>query len=82
MWKKQVLFIGTQAVRMLLLTFLAGALWIGANGVLALAATVAGYGCCMAWAVHTLKGVSGDLAGFALCAGELFGLAAMAVLNA
>ena len=32
----------------------------------------------MAWAYHTLKGVSGDLAGFALSIGECAALVALA----
>jgi cobalamin synthase len=34
----------------------------------------------MAWAYKDLKGVSGDVAGFALVIGELCGLFAMAVV--
>lgn len=68
------------AMVMLLLTLLAGGLWIGVGGIVCLAATVVGYGCAMFWCVHTLKGVSGDLAGFSLCVGELCGLIALALI--
>ena len=40
----------------------------------------AGYTAAMAWAYHTLDGVSGDLAGYSLCIGELCGLAALAII--
>ena len=52
---------------------------IGGNAALSLLLTTLGYAIAMAWAVRTLKGVSGDLAGYALCVGELCGLAALAV---
>lgn len=65
---------------MLLVTFVACGLWLGGAAVLALVAAVIGYITAMVWAVHTLKGVSGDLAGYALCIGELCGLAALAVI--
>lgn len=68
------------ALLMLALTLLAGGLWLGGAGLVVLIATVAGYGLAMAWAVHVLKGVSGDLAGCALCVGEFCGLVALAIL--
>lgn len=64
---------------MLLITIAAGWIWIGGTAAVCLAATVTGYASAMIWAVHTMKGVSGDLAGYALCIGELCGLAAIAV---
>lgn len=67
------------AAIMLLLTVAIGWIWLGAESVICLAAIIAGYAAAMAWAVHTMKGVSGDLAGYALCVGELCGLAALAV---
>lgn len=67
------------SVVMLALTIAIGWIWIGTSAALSLACTVIGYGAAMAWAVHTLKGVSGDLAGYSLCIGELCGLAALAV---
>lgn len=67
------------ATVILVLTLLTGWIWLGASTALTLLATVVGYVCAMAWAVRTLKGVSGDLAGYALCIGELCGLAALAV---
>lgn len=68
------------ALVMLLITFLICGLWLGSAAVLAVCATVIGYIAAMAWAVHTLKGVSGDLAGYALCIGEVCGLAALAII--
>lgn len=65
---------------MLMVTLLTCGLWLGSAAVLAVYATVIGYIAAMAWAIHTLKGVSGDLAGYALCIGELCGLAALAVI--
>ena len=67
------------AAIMLLLTVAIGWIWLGAESVICLAAIIAGYAAAMAWAVHTMKGVSGDLAGYALCVGELCGLTALAV---
>ena len=66
------------AIVMLLITIITGWLWIGGSAALAISMTVIGYAAAMAWAVHTLKGVSGDLAGYALCIGELCGLIALA----
>ena len=67
------------AITMLILTIITGWIWIGGNAALSLLLTTLGYAIAMAWAVRTLKGVSGDLAGYALCVGELCGLAALAV---
>ena len=39
-----------------------------------------GYALAMAWAYRTMQGVSGDLAGFSLCTGELCGLIALAIV--
>lgn len=64
---------------MLTLTVLIGWIWIGATAALSLITVIIGYGIAMAWAVHTLKGVSGDLAGYSLCIGELCGIAALAI---
>lgn len=65
------------ALSMLALTFVAGGIWLG--GIWSLLFTAAGYAAAMTFAVRTMKGVSGDLAGYALCVGELCGLAALAV---
>ena len=62
-----------------ILSMLAGVLWLG-RGVIALAATTLGYALAMLWAARTLKGVSGDLAGFALSIAETCGLAVLACL--
>lgn len=74
--------LGTPAAAavMLALTLLIGGLWIGVDGIICLIAVFAGYACAMFWCAHTLKGVSGDLAGFSLCVGELCGLIALAIL--
>lgn len=68
------------AIAMLILTILIGWIWLGGSAALCLLITVAGYAAAMGWAVHTLQGVSGDLAGYALCIGELCSLAALAIL--
>lgn len=72
---------GTPAATLLMLalTFAAGGVWIGARCILALSAVVVGYALAMHFAARTLKGVSGDLAGYALCIGELCGLIAIAI---
>ena len=67
------------ALVMLALTLLAGALWLGRSAVGPLLAVVAGYSAAMLCAMRSLRGVSGDLAGYALCVGELCGLAAMSI---
>jgi len=67
------------AMVMLLLTVLTGWLWLGSSAVLCLIAVLICYAAAITWAVHTMKGVSGDLAGYALCIGELCGLAALAI---
>lgn len=67
------------AIAMLLVTVAAGWLWLGGTAVLSIAAVVIGYAAAMTWAVRTMKGVSGDLAGYSLCIGELCGLIALAV---
>ena len=53
----------------------------GRTGLTAALATAAGFTWAMTRAYKELKGVSGDLTGFALTIGEWCGLAAMAVLN-
>ena len=67
------------AIIMLVIALITGWLWLGNSAVLCLAAVTAGYTIAIAWAVHTMKGVSGDLAGYALCIGELCGLAALSI---
>ena len=44
---------------------------------IALLIETAVYAAAMAWACHTLRGVSGDVAGFALSAAECAGLIAL-----
>lgn len=68
------------ALVMLALTAAIAWLWLGCEAVLCLAAVVSGYAAAMIWAVRTMKGVSGDLAGYSLCVGELCGLAMLAIL--
>ncbi len=46
-----------------------------------LAATALGYALAMLWAYRALRGVSGDLAGFSLCIGELCGIIALAIAS-
>lgn len=67
------------AAVMLAVTLAAGAIWLGLPGFACLGAAALGYAGSMAWAVHTLKGVSGDLAGYSLCVGELCGLIVLAL---
>ena len=69
------------AAVMLAVTVLTGTLWLGAPGFSAAVATAAGYGLSMLWLYRTLKGVSGDLAGFSLSVAELCGMAALAVFG-
>ena len=70
-------FVPLSAAAMLVLTILAGLLWCGTA--LPLFFTVLGYCAAMFFAVRTMKGVSGDLAGYSLCIGELAGVAALAI---
>ena len=69
------------ALIMLVAAFAGGCFWLGLSAVICLAAVVVGYCAAMYWCVRTLKGVSGDLAGFSLCVGELSGLIALAVIR-
>lgn len=69
----------------LILVFL-GALalsWLsaGVGGVIVSAAVVFGYAGALIYAYTDLKGISGDVAGFALVIGELCGLTALAVIG-
>jgi adenosylcobinamide-GDP ribazoletransferase len=52
----------------------------GIHGLIVVGSVILGFTAAMARAYTTLKGVSGDLAGFALVIGELCGLAALAIL--
>lgn len=67
------------AVCLLVFSFVLGGLAMGYRCILALAFTFAGYALAMARARKSLGGVSGDLAGYSLCIGELCGLIALAV---
>jgi len=51
-----------------------------ADGLMVAVSVVAGSTGALAWAYRDLKGVSGDLAGFALVIGELCGLVTMAII--
>lgn len=62
------------------ITIVAGVVWLGAPAAALLVETVA-YAAAMAWAFRTLKGVSGDLAGFALTISECCALIALAVIG-
>ena len=59
------------------LSVIACAVWPSACAV-ALLAETAVYAAAMAWACHTMKGVSGDLAGFALTLSECAALVVLA----
>lgn len=65
---------------MWLITMLACGLWLGGRAV-ALAVESLAYGAAMLWGYRTLKGVSGDVAGFALTVSECAGLIALANLH-
>ena len=52
----------------------------GIQGLIVTGSVISGFTAAMAYAYKDLKGVSGDLAGFALVIGELCGLAALAIL--
>lgn len=61
-------------------SILAGTLWLGRAALALLVETVA-YALAMLWAYRTLKGVSGDTAGFALSVAECAALIALANLG-
>ena len=63
-----------------LITMIAGVHWLGASAAALMVETLA-YFAAMAWVVRTLKGVSGDLAGFALTMSEGCALVALAVIG-
>jgi len=50
-------------------------------GLITAASVIAGFIAALVWAYKDLRGVSGDVAGFALVTGELCGLIAMAVMR-
>jgi adenosylcobinamide-GDP ribazoletransferase len=50
-------------------------------GLITVASAVAGFIAALVWAYKDLRGISGDVAGFALVVGELCGLIAMAVMR-
>ena len=50
------------------------------HGLIVVISSITGFILALAWAYRDLKGVSGDLAGFALVISELCGLAALAIL--
>ena len=66
---------------MWLLAVVICAIWLG-GGVTALLIETLAYFLAMLWAAHTLKGVSGDVAGFALSAAECAALIALACRHA
>lgn len=67
------------ALVMLLITCVLALFFRGYWTILAVLATILGYAAAMFHAFRLLKGVSGDLAGYALSVGELCGLIALAV---
>ena len=68
------------AATLAILTLILAGLWLGRAAVLALLAEAACYALAMAWAAGTLRGVSGDLAGFALTISECAALVALAAI--
>jgi len=68
------------ALIILALALALGWIWLGGGCAVILLSVLLGYAASMLWLVHTLKGVSGDLAGFSLCTGELCGMIALAVI--
>ena len=65
---------------MWLIAVIACAVWLRQLAIALLVETAA-YGLAMFWACRTLKGVSGDVAGFALTVGELAALVALACIH-
>ena len=63
-----------------LIAMIAGVHWLGASAAALMAETLA-YFAAMAWVFHTLQGVSGDLAGFALTVSEACALVSLAVIG-
>lgn len=63
-----------------LLSLLISFVWLGKTGFVLLIETAA-YAVAMGWVVHILKGVSGDLAGYALSISELCALIAFSVIH-
>ena len=71
-----------QSIAVLILwtmTIAIGWIWLGSAALALLAGTLA-YAAAMAWAARTLRGVSGDLAGFALTVSECAAMVAMAIM--
>lgn len=62
-----------------LIALIIGFVWLGKTGWVFLLETL-GYAIAMGWAVRIMKGVSGDLAGFALSIAEVCGLAMLAII--
>lgn len=56
-------------------------LYAGVSGLVVVASVILGYAGAMRFAFKGFKGISGDLLGYALVIGELFGLIALAVLQ-
>lgn len=67
-------------VAMGLLALVIGRLWLGRGLVVVAAVEWVVYGVSMAWAYHSLRGVSGDLAGFSLSLSETAALLALALV--
>lgn len=64
-------------VALWLVTMIVGGLWLREKAMALLVETLA-YAAAMLWGYRTLKGVSGDVAGFALCVAECAALIALA----
>lgn len=62
-----------------LIALIIGFAWLGTTGWVLLLETL-GYAIAMGWAARIMKGVSGDLAGFALSIAEVCGLALLAII--
>ena len=71
------LFIVLVALTTIALSFF----YAGFSGIIVSLAVVLGYACGMRFAYKSLNGVSGDLLGYSLVIGELFGLVALAVMQ-
>jgi len=63
------------------LACVAAAVWIGLDALIVAAAVMVAYWAAMARAFRSLKGVSGDLAGYALSLAEFAGVAVMACIH-
>lgn len=68
-------------VTLWLISVIACALWLGRPAAIALLIETAAYAAAMTWVYRTLKGVSGDVAGFALTVSECAALISLNLLG-